>query len=93
MVHRSRRPPEALKLCATEPPRAPHAAALGLDAPGRLYPATAIAPAAAPELSEDARAEILIVGGGYTTLSTAPRPRGRRDGSEMRQIARTIATW
>ena len=45
--------------------------ALELDAPGCLYPATAIAPAAAPELGEDTRAEILIVGGGYTGLSTA----------------------
>jgi glycine/D-amino acid oxidase-like deaminating enzyme len=45
--------------------------ALELDAPRCLYPATAIAPAPAPELSEDARAEILIVGGGYTGLSTA----------------------
>jgi glycine/D-amino acid oxidase-like deaminating enzyme len=45
--------------------------ALELDAPHCLYPATAIAPAPAPELSEDARTEILIIGGGYTGLSTA----------------------
>jgi glycine/D-amino acid oxidase-like deaminating enzyme len=45
--------------------------ALELDAPRCLYPATATAPAPAPELSEEARAEILIVGGGYTGLSTA----------------------
>ncbi|MGA2343595.1 MAG: hypothetical protein ABSG29_10425 [Steroidobacteraceae bacterium] len=37
--------------------------ALELDAPRCLYPATAVAPAPAPELSDDARAEILIVGG------------------------------
>ncbi len=45
--------------------------ALELDAPRCLYPLTAVPPAPAPELSDDARAEILIVGGGYTGLSTA----------------------
>lgn len=36
-----------------------------------LYAATAIAPVAAPELDAPLRTEILIVGGGYTGLSTA----------------------
>lgn len=41
------------------------------DTPNFLYPSTAPAPVATPELSNDARAEILVVGGGYTGLSTA----------------------
>jgi glycine/D-amino acid oxidase-like deaminating enzyme len=45
--------------------------ALELDAPYCLYPATAPTPAPAPELDVDARTETLIVGGGYTGLSTA----------------------
>jgi len=36
-----------------------------------LYPATAIAPVAAPQLDAPLRSEILIVGAGYTGLSTA----------------------
>jgi len=45
--------------------------ALELDAPRCLYPLTATTPAAAPELLEDVRTEVVIVGGGYTGLSTA----------------------
>src|SRR5579859_1829116 len=45
--------------------------ALELDAPRCLYPTTAARPVPTPELSGDARAEVLIVGGGYTGLSTA----------------------
>ncbi|HMK86903.1 MAG TPA: FAD-dependent oxidoreductase [Steroidobacteraceae bacterium] len=44
---------------------------LELDAPNCLYAATASAPIGAPELDRDIRAQILVVGGGYTGLSTA----------------------
>src|ERR1700761_8875282 len=47
------------------------ASTLELDAPNALYPSTAAAPPAAPELTGDERAETLVVGGGYTGLSTA----------------------
>jgi glycine/D-amino acid oxidase-like deaminating enzyme len=42
-----------------------------MDTPHSLYPDTAPAPIAAPELVDDERAEITVVGGGYTGLSTA----------------------
>lgn len=44
---------------------------LELDAPQCLYPATARAAVTAPALREHARAEVAIVGAGYTGLSTA----------------------
>jgi glycine/D-amino acid oxidase-like deaminating enzyme len=44
---------------------------LETDAPHCLYTATAIAPMATPELTADIQVEILVIGGGYTGLSTA----------------------
>jgi glycine/D-amino acid oxidase-like deaminating enzyme len=44
---------------------------LEIDAPNCLYPATAIAPIAAPKLTADTRVEVLVIGGGYTGLSAA----------------------
>jgi glycine/D-amino acid oxidase-like deaminating enzyme len=42
-----------------------------LDAPNCLYPVSACPPAASPELTSELRVEVLVVGGGYTGLSTA----------------------
>jgi hypothetical protein len=42
-----------------------------LDAPNCLYPASACSPVQAPELRSELRVEVLVVGGGYTGLSTA----------------------
>ena len=44
---------------------------LELDAPQCLYPLTARPPVPAPPLRADRRAEVVVVGGGYTGLSTA----------------------
>src|SRR5271169_3015120 len=44
---------------------------LEIEAPHCLYTATAIAPMAAPKLTANLRVEILVVGGGYSGLSTA----------------------
>jgi glycine/D-amino acid oxidase-like deaminating enzyme len=41
------------------------------EAPNGLYTTTAIAPSATPELTADSRVEVLVVGAGYTGLSTA----------------------
>jgi len=51
-----------------------------LDAPHCLYPATAGPSIPAPELSSEHRVEVLVVGGGYTGLSTSLHlaERGRR---------------
>jgi glycine/D-amino acid oxidase-like deaminating enzyme len=43
----------------------------GLDPPESLYSTTAPRPTAAPELAADDRAEILVIGGGYTGLWAA----------------------
>src|ERR1700677_217834 len=42
-----------------------------LDAPHCLYPATARSSIPSPELTSELRVEVLVVGGGYTGLSTA----------------------
>jgi glycine/D-amino acid oxidase-like deaminating enzyme len=42
-----------------------------LDAPNGLYPASACSPVPSPALSGELRVETLVVGGGYTGLSTA----------------------
>src|SRR5271167_3386306 len=44
---------------------------LEIEAPNCLYTTTAIAPMATPKLTADLRVEILVIGGGYTGLSTA----------------------
>jgi glycine/D-amino acid oxidase-like deaminating enzyme len=44
---------------------------LEIDAPNCLYTVTAIAPIATPALTTNIQVEILVVGGGYTGLSTA----------------------
>jgi glycine/D-amino acid oxidase-like deaminating enzyme len=53
---------------------------LELDAPGCLYTATATPPVSAPPLAGELRAEVAIIGGGYTGLSAALHlaERGRR---------------
>src|SRR5579862_9895650 len=49
----------------------PTSTALDQAAPHGLYSMTAIAPTAAPALESPLRIETLVVGGGYTGLSTA----------------------
>ncbi len=44
---------------------------LEIEAPNCLYTATAIAPVATPKLTADLQVEILVIGSGYTGLSTA----------------------
>src|SRR5271163_3253900 len=44
---------------------------LEIEAPNCLYTATAVAAVATPMLCADLRVEILVIGGGYTGLSTA----------------------
>jgi glycine/D-amino acid oxidase-like deaminating enzyme len=44
---------------------------LEIAAPKCLYTATSAAPIATPELVADIRVEVLVIGGGYTGLSTA----------------------
>jgi len=53
------------------PPPAAGTGALANNPPGGLYAATARAPLAIPQLDRDTEAEVLVVGGGYTGLSTA----------------------
>jgi glycine/D-amino acid oxidase-like deaminating enzyme len=44
---------------------------LEIDASRCLYTATAVAPIVAPELTANIQVEVLVIGGGYTGLSTA----------------------
>jgi glycine/D-amino acid oxidase-like deaminating enzyme len=53
------------------------ATALELDAPGCLYTATATPPVEAPPLDGDRRAEVVVIGAGYTGLSAALHLAGR----------------